>query len=242
MNREGDRPSFPPLFAGVEVAGGTDPFAKACAEAALGCDAGTIVYNIGLDRLAAAIAFAPEVALEDAMAMLPACGVGFQNALGALAPPEVAVHLTWQGGILVNGAACGGLRVAAATADPDAVPDWLVVGLRVTLIPDDPDAPGADPGRTSLYEEGCVEVAPARLLEAWARHTLVWINRWSEEGARPLHAEWRGLAQGMGEEIALDRGGGEMHGTFVGIDERFGLLLRRGGETSLVPLSDLLEG
>ena len=157
----GDGPSFPPLLAGLEVEGGTDPFAKACAEAALGCDAGTVVYNIGADRLAAAIVFAPEVALEDAMAMLPACGVGFQNALGALAPPEVAVHLTWEGGILVNGAACGGLRVAASTADPDAEPEWLVVGLTVPLIPDDPDAPGAAPDRTSLYEEGCVEVEPA---------------------------------------------------------------------------------
>ena len=46
----------------------------------------------------------------------------------------------------------------------------------------------------------------------------------------------------MGEEIALDRPGGTLHGTFVGIDERFGLLLREGDATRLVPLSDLLEG
>ena len=242
MNGGADGPSFPPLFEGREVGRGIDPFAKACAEAALGCDAGAIVYNIGADRLAAAIVFAPEVALEDAMAMLPACGVGFQNALGALAPPEVAVHLTWEGGILVNGASCGGLRAASSTVDPDAVPDWLVVGLEVPLIPEDPDAPGAEPERTSLYEEGCVEVAPARLLESWSRHTLVWINRWSEEGAGPLHAEWRGLAHGMGEEIALDRPDGEMHGTFVGVDERFGMLLRQGGDTRLLPLTGLLGG
>ena len=105
-----------------------------------------------------------------------------------------------------------------------------------------PDAPGAAPDRTSLYEEGCVEVEPARLLESWSRHTLVWINRWSEEGARPLHAEWRGLAHGMGEEIALDRPDGPLHGTFVGIDERFGMLLRQGKETRLLPLSGLLRG
>ena len=241
MNGE-DRPSFPPLFEGREVAPGTDPFAKACAEAALGCDAGLIVYSIGVERLAAAIVFAPEVALEDAMAMLPACGVGFQNALGALAPPEVAVHLAWDGGILVNGASCGRLRVAAETADPGAEPGWLAIGLEVPLIPEDPDAPGAAPERTSLYEEGCVEVAPARLVEAWSRHTLVWINRWAEEGVAPLHAEWRGLAHDMGEEIALDRPDGAMHGVFVGVDERFGLLLRQGDDTRLVPLSELLEG
>ena len=67
-------PVFPPLFAGQAVEGRTDPFAKACALAALGCDGGTVVYNIAADRLAATIVFAPEVVLEDAMAMLPACG------------------------------------------------------------------------------------------------------------------------------------------------------------------------
>ncbi len=241
MSTGEDRLSFPPLFHGQTVDDGIDPFGKACAQAALGCDAGLIVYNIRFDRLAAAIVFAPEVPLEDAMAMLPACGIGFQNALGALAPPEVGVYLTWDGGILVNGAACGHLRVAAATSDPKAEPDWLVVGLEVPLIPEDPDAPGATPDQTSLFEEGCVDVSPPRLLESWTRHTLVWINRWSEEGPRPLHAEWRGLAHDMGEEIALDHPNGRLNGTFVGIDERFGMLLRQGEDTRLVPLSDLVK-
>ena len=230
-------PVFPPLFRGEAVEGRTDPFAKACALAALGCDGGTIIHNISADRLAAAIVFAPEVVLEEAMAMLPACGVGFQNALGALAPPEVAVHLTWEGGILVNGASCGRLRAAAADCAPEDAPDWLVIGLEVPLIAGDGEAPGAAPDRTSLYEEGCVEVAPDALLESWARHTLVWINRWSDDGAGPLHAEWRGLAHGIGEDVAADG----RTGLFVGIDERFGMLLREGGTTRLLLLSSLLE-
>ena len=230
-------PVFPPLFRGQAVGGRVDPFAKACSSAALGCDGGTIFYNIAADWLKAAIVFAPEVPLEDAMAMLPACGVGFQNALGALAPPEVAVHLTWEGGVLVNGAACGRLRAAGSDCAPDEVPDWLVVGLEVPLIAEDADAPGAAPDRTSLYEEGCVEVAPDALLESWSRHTLVWINRWSDDGAGPLHGEWRGLAHGIGEDAAV----GGRTGLFVGIDERFGMLLREGGATSLLPLSGVLE-
>ena len=60
----------------------------------LGCDAGLVVHNISPDTLRAAIVFAPEVTLEEAIVMLPTCGIGFQNALGALAPPAVAVHLT----------------------------------------------------------------------------------------------------------------------------------------------------
>ena len=101
--------SLPPLFLEQAVTGALDPFNKACSQALLGCDAGLVVHNLSSDMLRAAIVFAPEVTLEEAMVMLPTCGIGFQNALGALAPPEVAVHLTWDGLILINGARCGRL-------------------------------------------------------------------------------------------------------------------------------------
>ena len=75
------------------------------------------------------------------------------------------------------------------------------------------------------------------LLEAWARHTLIWITRWEEDGPAPLHAEWRGLAHRMGEEITQ----GGITGTWLGVDERFGMLLRAGETTHLLPLSAQLE-
>ena len=229
-------PDFPPLMSGLAVEGTIDPFEKACAMAALGCDAGLIVHNITANRLLAALVMAPEVQLEEAMAMLPACGVGFQNALGALAPPEVAVHLEWAGGLRVNGASCGRLRVAAGGAAPDAEPGWLVVGLDLPLM-QITDRPGDAPDQTALYDEGCAEVDPVGLLAAWARHTLVWINSWEAGGPKALHAEWRGLAHGIGEDITLDG----RDGTYLGVDERFGLLLRDGDTTHLIPLSTRLE-
>ncbi|MBO9452077.1 DUF4444 domain-containing protein [Tropicibacter sp. R16_0] len=229
-------PTFPPLMQGHPASGGEDPFDKAQALAALGCDGGSVVHSVQADRLRAALVFAPEVALEQAMVMLPLCAVGFQNALGALAPPEVAVHLGWDGVIRVNGARCGRLRVAASTQAPDQVPDWLVVGIDITILQTGED-PGANPDITALYDEGCAEVEPLALLESWARHTLVWINRWDAEGNAPLHAEWMGLVQGVGEPV--QRAGHE--GTFLGVDEDFGMLVREGEATSLVPLSTLLE-
>lgn len=229
-------PTFPPLLKGSRVDGALDPFTKACAQAALGGDPGQVFYKITADYLRAAITFAPEVPLEEAMAMLPACGVGFQNALGALAPPEVAVHLDWSGGITVNGAHCGRLRAAAATRDPHEEPEWLVIGLEVPLIPQSDD-PGLTPDQTSLFDEGCVEVDPVRLIESWSRHTLVWINRWSDDGVQPLHAEWRGLARNLGEDIEIMG----KSGTFLGVDDRFGMLLRQGDTTDLIPLSTLLK-
>lgn len=230
------QPTFPPLMQGHAVGGGEDPFDKARALAALGCDAGTVVHNVQADRLRAAIVFAPEVALADAMAMLPLCAVGFQNALGALAPPEVAVHLTWDGGIAVNGASCGRFRVAASAPEADVVPDWLVVALDVPVLRTGPE-PGRAPQFTTLYDEGCADVSPVQLLESWSRHTLAWINRWSDEGNAPLHGAWLGLVQGVGEPVA--RGG--VAGRFLGVDERFGMLIRDDASTHLVPLSDVLE-
>ena len=44
-------PSFPPLFSGLGVEGQIDPFDKACVEAARGCDAGLVVYNLGASTL-----------------------------------------------------------------------------------------------------------------------------------------------------------------------------------------------
>lgn len=227
---------FPPLFYGQAVSAETDPFAKACADAQEGCDAGRVVYHLGYDVLRGAIIFAPEDPLADAMAILPVCGVGFQNALGALAPPEVAVHLDWNGAIRINGARAGRLRVESATHDPKAEPLWIVVGLELRLWPPSDD-PGHAPDDTALFAEGCADVNAGALMEAWVRHTLVGINRWSDDGTGPVHQDWCALAHGIGAPVTMSG----KSGTFLGVDERFGMLLRDEDTTHLIPLTRLLE-
>ncbi len=234
-------PDFPPLFQPQAVSGSVDPFDKARALASLGCDSGTLVHALTPDRLRAAIVFAPEVALGQALQAFCACATGFQNAFGALAPPEVALHLTWDGSILVNGAKAGQLRVAASDATPDATPDWLVVGLEVWLIPQAEGEPGNAPDQTSLYMEGCAEISPIELLEGWARHTLVWVNALIEGEVAPLHSEWRELLYGVGSETTQNLDGTPMTGTFLGTDANFSMLLRSGDDTTLIPLSALLN-
>ncbi len=228
--------SLPPLFDPVDVTGQADPFQRACAMARAGCDAGTVLYDLGATRLRAALVFAPEVPLRDAVVMLPLCGVGFQNALGALAPPEVGVHLQWDGGLRLNGGLCGQLRIAASGTDPAADIDWLVVALDLALWPQDEDT-GHTPDQTALYAEGCADVAPQDLLEAWVRHTLVGLNTWDDAGLASLHRDWSGLAHGMGEGTVVQG----LTGTFTGVDERFGLLLKTDQTTALIPLTDLLK-
>ena len=223
-------PSFPPLFSGRSAAGG-DPFRLACDAADTGCDAGLVIYDLAHDTLRAAIVFAPDVALSEAAAMLPVCGIGLQNALGALAPPEVALHLGWDGGIYVNGGRCGTLRMAASGA-PDDEPDWLVVDLTLALWPASEET-GLNPDITALYAEGCAEVDAVGLLEAWVRHTLVGINAWADGGLAQLHREWSGLAHGLDGTITV----AGQAGRFVGLDENLGLLLKVHDNTVLIPLT-----
>lgn len=226
--------TLPPLM--WEEAANGPAFDHAVMRAVTGCDAGLIAHRLRPEAMEAALVLAPEVPLARAMAMLPACAVGLQNALGALAPPEVAVHLDWDGGIRVNGASCGGFRAMASGPDPAAVPDWLVVGFGLPLLPGIPEM-GETPEITALYAEGCADVAPPALLEAWARHTLNALTRWESDGPRPLHTEWRGLVHGIGEVATLCG----VTGTFLGADEDFGALLRAGAETQVIPLTELLE-
>ena len=230
--------SFPPLMSGEAVTG--DALGAACARAAEGCDAGLITYRLDGAEIQAALVFAPEVPLTRAVAMLPLCGVGFQNALGALSPPEVAVQLEWDGGIRLNGASCGAFRMVASTTDPAAVPDWLVVGFTLPLYPaEDPDMAetGLTPDQTALYAEGCAEVQPPALVESWARHSMHWINRWEDLGPKALHSEWRGLVFDLDTQVTVQG----QSGTFIGVDEDFGMLLRDKETTSLIPLTTLLE-
>ena len=223
-------PQFPPLFKGQDAQGG-DPFAMAIAAAEVGCDAGLVIFDLAADRLRAAIVFAPDLTLADAAVILPVCGVGLQNAIGALGPPEVSVQFGWDGTVYVNGGRCGVLRIAAS-GTPDVEPDWLVIDLTLSLWPDS-DETGLQPDQTALYAEGCAEIDAISLLEAWARHTLVGINTWTDIGTAQIHREWQGLAHGLEGEVTA----GSLTGTYIGLDDRLGLLLKIDDTTTLIPLT-----
>ena len=226
-------PTFPPLLTGEQAPVGADPFDKAVAAALTGCDAGLLVWSGRVDALSAAVVLGPECPLEQAVGITFAVSVGLVDALGALAPPEVAVHHVWPGAFKVNGADCGTLRGAASTQDPSAEPDWLVIGVEIPFLPEGEG--GEDPTRTCLFNEGCAEITPQQLLESWSRHMLVWINRWLDDGLAPLHAAWRERAWEMGDPLP------DGSGTFMGLDELGGMLVKSDQVTTVRPLTDLLE-
>lgn len=230
-----ETPTFPPLLTGIGLAARLDPFDKAVAAAMTDeIDAGTVYYAEDDAAFRVAVVLVPETVLADAVGVALAVELGLSDALGALAPPEVAVQFDWPDRIKVNGARAGHMRLAAPTADPAATPDWLVVGLELSIAPL-PGDPGERPGETSLHEEGCIDITAPALIESWSRHMLVWIHRFVEDGLAPLRADWHGKCDHVGEDVTYPEAG-----TFVGLDARGGMLLRSGAETRTIPLTALL--
>jgi hypothetical protein len=235
------RPSFPPLITGL-ASGPADPFAVALARARHGVDAGLLVWSLTPSRLRTALVLAPEEPLERAVAALPACLTGLRDALGVLAPPETAVHLSWRGALRVNGGEVGTSRITASMPSTGPVPRWMVVGWTLRLRMAEHREPGHTPASTALFEEGCGEVAPVALLEAYARHALHWLSQLDEPGGRvALGREWQGVLWDRGGEVEEERGGIPARGTFLGVDDNFGMLLKGRDRTRSIPLTTLVE-
>ena len=243
MPGEGEAATFPPLLRGVAVKDGVDPFAKAVSDAGRGvAEVGDLYLSPNRTTLTAAIVFAPEEPLCEAAPILFAVANGLNDCIGALAPPEVGVQHVWPDGIKVNGAWCGALRMDAATRDPAATPEWLVVGISLSILWDERGPnPGEAPDLTALSEEGCGHLSAVRLLESWSRHTLTWVNRWEDGELRAITDGWLNRAEGRGETVAFEHDGVTQRGVFLGLDEAGGMILKTDEGNSALPLLPLLD-
>ncbi len=226
-------PTFPPLLKGEKVSATVDPFHKAISKASLGADPGTVVYSERNDRLCAAFILAPETPLKEAVGVCHALMLSASDSLGALGPAELAVHFVWPFGFKVNGAKCGQLQYAASTKDPEAVPEWLVVGLDLPFVRPADLEPGLQPDQTWLHEEGCIELNVPQVIESWSRHSLVWLNTFIDEGYVKIQDHWRAKCDSIGEEVTYPESG-----TFVGTNEEGGMLLRKDGMTQIHVLTE----
>ncbi|SDY40950.1 Biotin/lipoate A/B protein ligase family protein [Jannaschia faecimaris] len=214
-------PEFPPLLRGTLAA---EPRVAAIAEATAGCDGGLIFWRGG-DVLEAAVVFAPDVPLLQAAQMLPLTGLALRDGLGAIGPPELPIHLTWDGRIMLNGAEAGAVTLIAPKGSTDAIPDWIVAHLLIRFVPVE------EHDRTALWSEGAGDITPDELVEAWARHMLHRLSVWQDDGAKSLHTDLTGCAW---EAESKAEG-------FLGYDETLGRLRRDGETVKLDPLTDLLE-
>ncbi|WP_051340437.1 biotin/lipoate--protein ligase family protein [Azospirillum halopraeferens] len=185
--RLAEAPLLPPVFDAAICAAGR-AFDHALADAAAGAGAGRLRWRGTPDALEIAVVLEPDMALRRAIRARVAVRLAMADALAAVAPPHKPVTLHGSAGLAVDGAAIGGVSLAwPPGARGDAVPDWLVAGVRVRRTMDgEAGEPGEAPDRTALMEEGFDAVSDADLVERFARHLLHWMSRWEEEGFAPL--------------------------------------------------------
>ncbi|MCB4821895.1 biotin/lipoate--protein ligase family protein [Roseicella aerolata] len=179
-------PDLPTVFAPVPLREGGDAMARAIALAP-GRGAGTLAWVRSAARAEAAVVLEPEMPLAAARLAFLAAANALADAVGAFGPPEIPVEFAWPGRLLVNGAGCGTVRLAAPPgAAEDAMPDWLVVGVEVRLTLSLPLEPGEVPDLTGLLEEGWEALSATELTAAWARHLMAGLDEWQARGPKRL--------------------------------------------------------
>jgi biotin-(acetyl-CoA carboxylase) ligase len=233
------RPTFPPLIKGHAVEAGKSPFNRAIKRARSGkLGAGDLLWSRDAARLDLALVLEPEVTAQRCGEMLFVAAVAFGDAAGAVIPPEVAITYRWPGAIEINGATAGSVRLMRSQGDAGDVPDWLVLGLRVNIMPQSLDGePGERLDTTTLWDEGCGEVTGTHLLESVVRHMVNWIHTWSEDGFRPVHELWW---QRRSSKTAFEAGLVAEVGTLLGLDENGNAMLKTSAETTVLFVDDAL--
>jgi biotin-(acetyl-CoA carboxylase) ligase len=181
---------LPPPFRLVTLREVGDAFAHACANAAqLG--AGTLVFVGRFDLAEFAVVLEPDEPLASARCAFYAGMVALGDALAALAPPEKPIAIEWPDAVYVDDGLVGGGRLGwPARADEHAAPDWLVFGAAIRIVSMSGTEAGLHPLATALEEEGFGDVDAERLVEGFARHLMVAIDRWQESGFSPIAKEY----------------------------------------------------
>ena len=214
---------LPPIYKAIILAeSGEDARAHAGRLAAAGGEAGLFVWRPAETIIEWAILLRPE---EDAAKILPVvlvASLALLDAVGTAGPPAVASDLVWPAGLRINSGLAGGIALDLA---PGESPEWAVVSaiLRKT---GDPGAEGGErPDVTSLSDEGFAHMADRNLLEAFARHFLVWMDRWEDQGLPAIARHWLHRATADGGDTVLMAGAELVAGTILDLDESGGLVL-----------------
>jgi hypothetical protein len=211
---------LPPPFRLVTLREAGDAFAHACSIAAEE-GAGTLVHVGRFDLAEFAVVLEPEEPLRTARRALYAGMCALGDALAVHAPPEKPINFVWPDVIRVDGGLVGGGRLAwPSKADEAEPPQWLVFGAMIRTVALGENEPGLRPLGSALEDEGFDDVGSGRLAETFARHLMVAIDTWQEQG-------FTALAKNYVARLAPKAG------VRRDIDENGDLLVRRMGKVAV---------
>jgi len=221
--------TLPPPFTLVTLREVGDAFAHATSIAAEQ-GAGTLVYVGRFDLAEFAVVLEPEEPLGKARRAFYAGMSALADALTAHAQPETAIHIDWPDALSINRGLVGGGRLGwpRGTRD-DETPSWLVFGAMIRTVSMSGVDPGLHPLSTALEEEGFTDVLASQLVESFARHFMLALDAWQEQG-------FDAVAKDYLRRLPIEKG------VRRDIDDNGDLLLRRVGtvETESKKLAPLL--
>jgi len=173
---------LPPPFRLITLREVGDAFAHAVSVAA-DEGAGTLVHVGRFDLAEFAVVLEPEEPLQTARRVLYAGLAALADALAVHAPPEKPISFDWPDAVRVDGGLVGGVRLAwPQGADERAPPDWLVLGAMIRTVSLGDEETGVRPLSSALEEEGFGDLSSGALVESFARHLMVAIDSWQEQG------------------------------------------------------------
>lgn len=146
--------------------------------------AGTLVWVRRYDLVEFAVVLEPDEPLAVARRTIYAGLCALADALAAHAPPETLISFEWPDAIFVEGGLVGGVQLAWAESEETAVPDWLVFGAMLRTAGMPAEEPGMRPNSAALEDEGFDDLGPGRLIGSFARHFMVHIDAWQQDGFR----------------------------------------------------------
>jgi BirA family biotin operon repressor/biotin-[acetyl-CoA-carboxylase] ligase len=232
-----DQPRLPPAYrlVALDQVESTNDEARRLAEA--GAEDGTLVWareqTKGRGRLGRSFA-SPRGNLYLSLVLRPDCSpaqaaqlsfvaaLGVGDGVGSVAPPMVEVRYKWPNDVLFNGCKGSGILLESQVT-PGGALDWLILGIGVNVQshPEDTAFPA-----TNLRSEGAgADLDEKAMLEAFARHFLVWVNRWLEDGFGPVRKAWINHAKGINEQVEVRLPNETLTGTFKELDGTGALVL-----------------
>jgi hypothetical protein len=238
-----EQANVPPIFRLHELAPHEDAAEQARAKAAAGADPASLYWCARPDRLSCALVLAPEQKLGEAAQMLFIGQLGLGDALSSSLPPLMVVGFGLPDEILLDRSVLGRVQLFGPKGlDEGALPDWLVLAAEVAVsgAPADNSA-GGKPVETTLEKDDCGDVTAARLLGAFARHLLSWIDRWQRDGFAPVRTAWLHRGHQPGRALALPLAGGTIDGTFSDLNEDGGIVIETTAGQEVVPAWRLLR-
>ncbi|MEA2984567.1 MAG: hypothetical protein QOD94_821 [Alphaproteobacteria bacterium] len=152
--------------------------------------AGTLVHVGRFDMAEFAVVLEPDEPLRTARRAFYAGMNALTDALLVHAPPEKPIVIDWPDALRVDGGLVGGGRLAwPKGAAEDRVPDWLVFGGMIRTVSMTEEA-GLHPLETALDQEGFEEHGASALVESFARHLMVAIDAWEQDGFAAVMKEY----------------------------------------------------